>query len=298
MKAVVIKTKNGRAAVCDQNGGMRYIKDKGYVTGQILEIRNNSSAGMITIRTGIAVAAAVSIVVFGGGITANAVTVSTVSIGAVEYRVNAFDRVVGFDANDLDRDTADEIADYIRGERIDHAIEISMDRLGDRIDYDEPDIVVMSRIPGREQRLETMVREGMPERPMPVNEGKPTENTEPAEPPESAEPGQEFQNETIAPGNSEPDNGFEPAAPDEPRPDFGVEQVNPDEPMPEFAGDHAEPPAPAEPPEAAEPGQEFHDEPMDTGRPEPDRGFEPPEALDPQPNNGNGNPEGGPPEPR
>ncbi len=210
MKAVVIKTKNGRAAVCDQNGGMRYIKDKGYVTGQILEIRNKSSAGMITIRTGIAVAAAVCIVVFGGGITANAVTVSTVSIGAAEYRVNAFDRVVGFDANDLDRDTADEIADYIRGERIDHAIEISMDRLGDRIDYDESDIVVMSRIPGREQRLETMVREGMPERPMPVNEGKPTENTEPAEPPEPAEPGQEFHDEPMDPGRPEPDRGFEP----------------------------------------------------------------------------------------
>lgn len=146
MRAVVMGVQNGKAAVFEKDGGMRYIKDMGYVRGQLIELPDEDravvipfakgrtvTAGRRALRYGIGIAAAISIVIAGGGITAYASTASTVTVGtypSMEYRVNYFDRVIGFNMPEGDENAGrEDIERKIRGKRIEDAIEISLNEM-------------------------------------------------------------------------------------------------------------------------------------------------------------------------
>ena len=179
MRAVVIGIEKGKAAIFEKNGGMRYIPDAGYVRGQLIEVpdvdkvsgtipfvRTGSGlAGKRTFRYGVGIAAAVSIVLAGGGVTAYASTASTVTVGTypeIEYRVNYFDRVIGVDINGNDVVIPEEdirsINKKIRGKKLDKAMEISFDEINTDViiseDMRDDPIRVDSGNPRRKEKLE------------------------------------------------------------------------------------------------------------------------------------------------
>ncbi len=184
MRAVVIGIEKGKAAIFEKNGGMRYIPDAGYVRGQLIEVPDvDDSSGTISFvrtgsgparkrafRYGIGIAAAISIVLAGGGITAYASTASTVTVGTypvIEYRVNYFDRVIGVDINGDDIEIPQEdirsINKKIRGKKLDKAMEISFDEINTDViiseDMRDDPIRVDSGNPRRKEKLEGRARD-------------------------------------------------------------------------------------------------------------------------------------------
>ena len=184
MRAVVIGIEKGKAAIFEKNGGMRYIPDAGYVRGQLIEVpdvdkvsgtipfvRTGSGlAGKRAFRYGVGIAAAVSIVLAGGGVTAYASTASTVTVGTypeIEYRVNYFDRVIGLDINGDDIEIPQEdirsINKKIRGKKLDKAMEISFDEINTDViiseDMRDDPIRVDSGNPRRKEKLEGRARD-------------------------------------------------------------------------------------------------------------------------------------------
>ena len=183
MRAVVIGIEKGKAAIFEKNGGMRYIPDAGYVRGQLIEVPDvdknlgtipfvrtgSGTAGKRAFRYGIGIAAAVSIVLAGGGITAYASTASTVTVGTypvIEYRVNYFDRVIGVDINgddiEIPREDIRSINKKIRGKKLDKAMEISFDEINTDViiseDMRDDPIRVDSGNPRRKEKLEGRAR--------------------------------------------------------------------------------------------------------------------------------------------
>ena len=183
MRAVVIGIEKGKAAIFEKNGGMRYIPDAGYVRGQLIEVPDvdknlgtipfvrtgSGTAGKRAFRYGIGIAAAVSIVLAGGGITAYASTATTVTVGTypvIEYRVNYFDRVIGVDINGDDIEIPQEdirsINKKIRGKKLDKAMEISLDEINTDViiseDMRDDPIRVDSGNPRRKEKLEGRAR--------------------------------------------------------------------------------------------------------------------------------------------
>ena len=195
MRAAVIAIKNGQAAITDEAGGMHYIDDKGYSIGQLIDWQEPAGRGILpmtgksaglysikTVRTLAGIAAGVILVAGAGGITATAATTSTVTIGSdriLEYRVNAFDRVVGFDAGDaLDADSAENIATRIKWMKLDEAIDVSLDSIEDNYfapgdDGNPPDVKVKSRFKGKEDKLENITLTELENRGLPGKEGAP-----------------------------------------------------------------------------------------------------------------------------
>ncbi len=176
MKAVILETKNGKAAVMVKGGEMRYIDDKGYESGQIVEIPDaelHTVSPVIRFKASrkvIAAAASVVILLSAGGITAYATPVSTVSLDtypAIRYKVNMFDRVVGFSANDSSEETTEDssyisVRKMVRGKKIDEAIDITFNELGDNIsansDTDTESVTVNSVLPGRGENIRERVQ--------------------------------------------------------------------------------------------------------------------------------------------
>jgi hypothetical protein len=143
MRAVVLAVKGDKAAVAGKNGRLQYIKNNNYLVGQVLEVKNTSyDHFMLTDfsskvrplnRWGIVVAAAVCIVVFSGGIAANAMPLSTVTIDvnpSIALDLNLFYNVVGARAlNEDAREIVSNITDEILGENIEDAIKITLSEL-------------------------------------------------------------------------------------------------------------------------------------------------------------------------
>ncbi len=142
MRAVVIATKNGRAAVMTEGGGMRYIPDAGYQTGQILDVAEENkivpfpkTGRAFFMRYGAGIAAAMAVMIVAGGVTAYAAPVTKVTLGtdsAIEYRVNVFDRVIGFSAPD--GGTEEEMRAFgkkLRGKKLEDAIDFTIREMGD-----------------------------------------------------------------------------------------------------------------------------------------------------------------------
>lgn len=145
MRSVVLEIKNGKAAVLDDTGIVRAIKDRGYETGQVLSLSEvelkreeipakRRSAG--TILYSRIAAAILAVAVVGGGVSAYAAPVSTVTVDgeeSVKYRLNIFDRVVGMEAaegsDDEFRKDISELSGEIRGMKITDAMELTADRM-------------------------------------------------------------------------------------------------------------------------------------------------------------------------
>ncbi len=142
MRAVVIAIKDNRAAVAAEGGDLRYITDRGYVIGQILEIddaketpekirkRHFSFARYTNM-----IAAAAVMLIFLGSVTANAAAVSTVTLDvnpSVSYELNVFDRVVGVTANNEDgADLLAEISGDVMFKKLPVAFQITLDSIKD-----------------------------------------------------------------------------------------------------------------------------------------------------------------------
>ncbi len=120
MRAVVIAVKENKAAVATASGELGYVDNKGYEVGQILELDqlpHKEATGKVLKRSVIQrlpgpvktvlraapnLAAAAVLLLFTGGMTANAAPAYTVSVDAGErvvLSVNMFDRVIGTDTN-------------------------------------------------------------------------------------------------------------------------------------------------------------------------------------------------------
>ncbi len=120
MRAVVIAVKENKAAVATASGELGYVDNKGYEVGQILELDqlpHKEATGKVLKRSVIQrfpgpvktvlraapnLAAAAVLLLFTGGMTANAASAYTVSVDAGErvvLSVNMFDRVIGTDTN-------------------------------------------------------------------------------------------------------------------------------------------------------------------------------------------------------
>lgn len=151
MRSVVLDIKNEQAAVLDDNGVVHAVKDRGYAVGQVLSLtetelkrdemqRHSAKAyadsSRISRYTRIA-AAALAVIIIGGGVTAYAAPVSTVTIAdgeeTVEYKLNLFDRVVGVkaadDAGDELKAEVHEISGQVRGMKITDAMDVTAEKL-------------------------------------------------------------------------------------------------------------------------------------------------------------------------
>ncbi|MCR5054892.1 MAG: hypothetical protein K6A69_08625 [Lachnospiraceae bacterium] len=197
MKAVILETKNGKAAVLAKGGEMRYIDDKGYESGQIIELPEmnlqtvSSPSRFKGSRKAIAAAVSLAVLLSAGGVTAYAAPVSTVSLGtspAIEYKVNVFDRVVGFSAdNETEEETVKasyvDVEKKVRGKKIDDAIDITFNELGENISSpsvsEDQTVTVNSILPGHDERIRSLVQvrmdehmrnEALPSGPIPENE--------------------------------------------------------------------------------------------------------------------------------
>ena len=162
MKAVVLEIKENKAAVLDDTGVVHAVKNKGYEVGQKLEVTefelkkdeikslNTSKISRFT-RTA---AAVLAVAIIGGGVTAYAAPVSTVTVdgaSSIEYKLNLFDRVVGMEATEDDdesfKESISELSKEVRGMKISDAIDATTTRFGDELfeagdDGEAPELTV------------------------------------------------------------------------------------------------------------------------------------------------------------
>ena len=148
MKAVVLEIKENKAAVLDDKGIVHAVKNKGYEVGQKLEVTEfelkrdeikSLNTSKITRFTRTA-AAVLAVAIIGGGVTAYAAPVSTVTVGgasSVEYKLNLFDRVLDISASEDDDDTfkeeISELSREVRGMKISDAIDMTASRFNDEL---------------------------------------------------------------------------------------------------------------------------------------------------------------------
>lgn len=148
MKAVVLEIKENKAAVLDDTGVVHAVKNKGYEVGQKLEVTefelkrdeikslNTSKISRFT-RTA---AAVLAVAIIGGGVTAYAAPVSTVTVdgaSSIEYKLNIFDRVVGMEVPEDDdesfKEGISELSREVRGMKISDAIDATTTRFSDEL---------------------------------------------------------------------------------------------------------------------------------------------------------------------
>ncbi len=143
MRAVVIAIKENRAAVAAEGGDLRYVADRGYVIGQIIEIDDAKETPEKVRRRHFSfaryrymIAAAAVMLIFLGSVTANAAAVSTVTLDvnpSVSYELNVFDRVVGVTANNEDgAGLLAEISGDVMFKKLPVAFQITLDSIKER----------------------------------------------------------------------------------------------------------------------------------------------------------------------
>lgn len=148
MRSVVLEIKEDKAAILDDKGIVHAVKNRGYQVGQVLQLsefeikKDEVKAGSYRRMSAFArtAAALLALAVIGGGVSAYAAPVSTVTLNGaetVEYRLNVFDRVVGISAPEDDTDEFRKgISDFehdVRGMRIDDAIDMTAERFEDEL---------------------------------------------------------------------------------------------------------------------------------------------------------------------
>ena len=148
MRSVVLEIKEDKAAILDDKGIVHAVKNRGYQVGQVLQLsefeikKDEVKAGSYRRMSAFArtAAALLALAVIGGGVSAYAAPVSTVTLNGaetVEYRLNVFDRVVGISAPEDDTDEfrkgISEFEHDVRGMRIDDAIDMTAERFEDEL---------------------------------------------------------------------------------------------------------------------------------------------------------------------
>ncbi len=168
MRAVVIAVKGSRAAVAFKGGALKYIEDKGYERGQILDIPYEEEAAFTLVegrkkkhtsifRFSSSAAAAASVLLLTGAVTAYAFPVSTVTIDvnpSLSMCINIFDRIVSAEyANEDGKVLLNDISSDLMGKKLPDAMNIVFDGMEKENYIDGPDIpaasTVVSRFPGK-----------------------------------------------------------------------------------------------------------------------------------------------------
>lgn len=133
MKAVVVEVKNDHVVALSENGVFKTVKNRNYVVGEVLIMKENNSK-KLSKKFIITMASAIAIIVLGSaGAYAYYTPVSYVSLDvnpSVEYSVNRFDRVLK--AKGVNEDGRQLIQDLnLNGKSIDEAISQTVDTLID-----------------------------------------------------------------------------------------------------------------------------------------------------------------------
>ena len=167
MRAVVISVKGSKAAVAFKGGALRYIENEGFERGQILDIPPEETSfiavegrkrrSISLFRFTPSVAAAASVFLLTGAVTAYAFPASTVTIDvnpSLSMGINIFDRVVTADySNEDGEELLQDISPDLIGKKLPDAVNIVFDGMKERDYINGPDIPAAStvdcRIPGR-----------------------------------------------------------------------------------------------------------------------------------------------------
>ena len=163
MKAVVLSVKNNKAAVAFHDGTLEYIDDKGYVQGQILDIPCREEVSFTVHEGGkkkfsalsryaSSVAAAASVLLLTGAVTAYALPVSTVTIDvnpSLSLGINILDRVVRADyGNEDGKELLQDISPELIGKKLPDAVNIVFDGMEERDYINGEDIPAASTVTG------------------------------------------------------------------------------------------------------------------------------------------------------
>ena len=180
MRSVVIAVKGSKAAVLFEGGELKYIDDTGYKRGQILDIpleeapsfsviKGKSKRHFSSLRLPSSFAAAASVLLLTGAVTAYAFPVSTVTIDvnpSLSLGINLFDRIVSADyANEDGEELLKSISPELLGKRLPDGVNIVFDEMERRDFIGGRDIpaasTVESRFPGRrDERIMDELRSG------------------------------------------------------------------------------------------------------------------------------------------
>lgn len=217
MRTVVIAVKNGKAAVAGENGSMCYIEDKGYQTGQILELdegvfgaeQGNGLKLVNGLRDNVyhfvrrnisGLAAALVLAAITGGIFVYATPVKTVkyySLPEANYTLNIFDRVIDVSFVESENLTVSgELIWEISGRTVEEAMEITREAMEEDVQSDDGKTdsdSIIRELPGNEKEKEStppLEQQSMPEETKPESQdieksGEKPEIIDRAEPPES-----------------------------------------------------------------------------------------------------------------
>ena len=163
MKAVVLSVKNNKAAVAFKGGTLKYIDDMGYERGQILNIPLEEEVPLtvheggkkrfsLFSRYASSAAAAASVLLLTGAVTAYALPVSTVTIDvnpSLSLGINILDRVVRADyGNEDGRELLQDISPELMGRKLPDAVNIVFDGM-EELDYiNGEDIPAASTVTG------------------------------------------------------------------------------------------------------------------------------------------------------
>ncbi|MCR5774231.1 MAG: hypothetical protein K6G42_04015 [Lachnospiraceae bacterium] len=178
MKSVVLDIKGEKAAILDNTGVVHAVADKGYKVGQVLSLSEyeikkaeeelhkasyKASRSKIipfglkhmTRYTRIA-AAVLALVIVGGGVTAYAAPVSTVTVedgtNSVEYKLNVFDRVVGVEtsdnADDEFKEEVSELSGRVHGMKISEAMDFTARQMESRPEGMDDGSVITVKVDG------------------------------------------------------------------------------------------------------------------------------------------------------
>ncbi|MBR1670606.1 MAG: hypothetical protein IJ695_07900 [Butyrivibrio sp.] len=306
MKTYVLGIKNGKAAVWAKNGQIRYIPDKGYQVGQLLDIPDAPTMSVIpgtgihlkrsAIRYSIAVAASLIVATLGIGITATTATASTVTLGTepqIEYRVNVFDRVVGVSISDAsDRELEKAIKNRVRGKSLTEAIDIMFDDYSSQItlseNNDSIDISVSSLFQGKSEKLkeeaEDEIRARTQQTPESDGEKSQIQDTSQEQPDTPASPYEQPEDKPRDPSETEEQPEDLPEKPSQAEEQTEDKHKDPSQsnnsndrpvsgddrqPSPGTTNDRPEPPASSDEQSGEQPQQSSQTEGQSTDRPEP-----------------------------
>ncbi len=135
MKSVVVEIKAGYAAVLSEDGCISKVKDKNYIVGQVIEMKNNNLKNINKLVMCSALTAMIAIV---GGITlwAYKTPYSYVSLDvnpSIEYSLNRFDKVISITAvNDDGQEILNELElDKLKNQKIEDAVAETVNQISE-----------------------------------------------------------------------------------------------------------------------------------------------------------------------
>ncbi len=153
MKAVVVELKDMQAAVLDESGCIRVVKNRDFYVSQVIHI--NTARSLVNHKESIiqkplfkfAVACLVVMLLSFGSITAYAMPISTVTVDvnpSIAIQLNLFGKVVRILAENEDGESiVSEIEDTAKGSSIDEAVSLAMDALAAKGYIDQQDTPVI-----------------------------------------------------------------------------------------------------------------------------------------------------------